>query len=310
MRHKAYKGLEPNGVLREVAQVLHRVPAGDDVVSEEMVKASREHEQQAQRPDERAGDEPRERLVFLLHKRVYHIACAEEERIEHEVILRYEPCQQHKAGQDAVFRLELPHQADDQVHQHYREERQEHVHAYHHEGRHAYHAQPVEHSGGGAAAAAIAELPHGLIEHEHREHIQHVVERKPRPLGEGVREQGADGVQKPIVQRRVDVMHLIIIDGAKVEALPVRHGDVVKKLLPGEGLADHLPVLYVGQERGIVAVRQAVGIYLVNEHSGFAPGKQEAHSRDDHKNKHQRPTAAEFFFHLNSPEYIKYRLTV
>ena len=301
MRHKAYKGPEPDRVLREVAQVLHRVPAGDDVVGKEMIDARREHEQQAQRSDERAGDEPRERLVFPLHKRVYHIRRAEEESIEHEVILRYEPRQQHKAGQDAVFRLKLLHQAYDQVHQHDREERQEHVHADHHERRQAYHAQPIEHSRSGAAAAAPAEPAHGLIEHEHREHIQHVVERKPRPLAESVREQGADGAQQPVVQRRVNVMHLIIIDGACVETLPVRHGDVIEKLLPGEGLADHFPVLYVGKERGIVAVRQAVGIYLVNEHSGFAPGKQEAHPCDDHKNKHQRPTAAELFFHFISP---------
>ena len=99
----------------------------------------------------------------------------------------------------------------------------------------------------------------------------------------------------------MNVVHLIIIDGAKVKALAVRHGDVIEKLLPRKDRADHLTVFEVAEERGMVAVGKGVGIDLVDKHSRLARGKEQADRTDQQKHQHDRKIFAagffQYFFH-------------
>ena len=71
----------------------------------------------------------------------------------------------------------------------------------------------------------------------------------------------------------MDVVHLIIVDGGKIQALPVVDHQIVHQLLPGERGALQAAAGHVVEEGGVMTVGETIGIDLVDKQARFLPGK-------------------------------------
>ena len=216
-----------------------------------MAQCRREHQQQGERPRKRAGDEPGEGLVPPPYKCPEHIGRAEEKGIEHEIILRHEARQQRKPHEDAGARAEGAHQIGDKVHEHDGQKRQKHIHADHDHGGKADAGKPVENRRRRGVIPPAAELQYERVEHQHRADIEQPVQCQGGPLGKAARGDGGGDVEEPVVERRVHIVHLVIVDGAEVEALALGDADVIQKLVPREDPVLDAAVAVPAEEGGI-----------------------------------------------------------
>ena len=277
---------QPLGVLGEVGQVLHGVAAGDQLVRRQLMDAVREGQQQAQGPAQSPGNEVQQLFIFLLPQHIEHIGAAEEEGVEHEVVLGHHPRQNGQPHQRAQPGIKVPQQPGDQPGQQQRQHGQQHIHPDHQHGGQAQQAQPIEDDGGAGDVPAAEQGLYQPVKAQQRQHIDHIVQRQARPFTESVGEQAGHRVEKPVVQGRVHVHGLVVVHRAEVEALSLCDGHIVEKLLAGDHLAQGAAALDIRNIGGIAAVGQTVGVDFIDEHAALAAAEQQANRR--HRQKHQR----------------------
>ena len=149
----------------------------------------------------------------------------------------------------------------------------QHIHADHQHGGEAQGAQTVEQGGQRRVQTVLKQGEGKGIEQNGCQQIENQIQDQARPVAEHIGRQGTSDVHQPVVQGRMDVVHLIIVDGGKIQALPVVDHQIVHQLLPGERGALQAAAGHVVEEGGVMTVGETIGIDLVDKQARFLPGK-------------------------------------
>ena len=312
MARKAEEGAQTDGIQCRVFEVFHRAAAGDQILGKQVLERCREHQQQAQRPKERTGDEPGKGPVLPFEKSPDHIGRAQKEGVEHKVVLRHETRQQRKPNKHTGARAKMLHQIGDEVHEHHGQQRQHHVHTDHDHRGQANGAQTVQNRSRRSIIPAAAELTHQRIQHRDTAEIDQPVKDQRRPFGKAAARYGRSNIEEPVVERRVHVIDLVIIDRAEVKALVAVDAHVIQQLLPGDDRVVDAAVAFTGGgEEGVVAgVGKTIGVELVNEHALLSHREEHAHSADHYKHQQQRPAAFDCVLQELSTSARKYQTII
>ena len=253
----------------QVFQVAECVSARNQLVRSQVPDGGRKAQQHQAHTQKGTEGETKGDFPLLPPKTVQHREGTEEEGVKHEIILGHQPQADAQADGDLIFQRGLSQLPDAEQGQQNREEGHQHIHADHQHRAETDTAEPVEEDTERRRCVIGKELAYEHKKQHERPEIDHQVGNQPDPLAELILGQGRAEIDDPVVQGRVDIQLLIRVDRGKVKAVLSGDGEIVKKVFPRQKLLLHPFALSVTDEGLVMAVRETVGIDLVDEHAAF-----------------------------------------
>ena len=170
-------------------------------------------------------------LPFPAAQQHKHCRSAEEKRVEHKVILRHEPKKNTERDAELRFPAGLVKFFCRQQRHKHREETHQHIHADHQHGAETDLTEPVKQNHAGCDPFGPEELQSKRIEQDEGTEVDDQVRNQADPLGKVSFRQGGTEVQKPVIQRRMDIPHLVVIYGPRIKTrFSVGYRKVVKEI--------------------------------------------------------------------------------
>ena len=297
-------GVDPAEVVSKIHQLLEHAAAGNQFLRKEMVKARRVDQAEHRHAAQRTAGEPGQILPAPFCQQIHIAGGAEEEGVEHIVILGQQAQHNGNTGQYKMPPPRLLKDAQDPPCQHHRQKGQQHVHPHHDGGGNGDAAQTVK----CRAQQRDAAIPEGAQRHPIEHHAdgqqkQNVGDHAD-PFGIAAGEEGGDPVDQQIVQWGVNILRLIIPYGAEAKSIPVGHGQIVRHLLPGQ---NGVRLQQVCDKGGVISVGQAEGIDLIDEHAAFLRAVKQRNSQNADQQQDQRKNLS-FCFHKRSPRFSSSRM--
>ena len=143
---------------------------------------------------------------------------AEKEGVKNEVILGHQTGKNRETDPEFFLPRRGAQFPGNQQRQQHGEERHQHIHPNHQHGAEPDLTEAVERRKGSGDQTIAEELHPEDIEQRQQAKINQEVRNQPDPLGELPSRQRRAEVEKPVIERGMNVLNLVVVDGSHIEA--------------------------------------------------------------------------------------------